>query len=270
MSGPPTPTRSTRRSPGGSAMPPASSSAASSAASTAPTARPTPWSSAATCGPPAPPSPKAFIDGALSTGADVIDIGLIDTPQTLLRHQPPGRLRRRAGRPPATTPPTTTASRSPAPRARRSARTAASRRSSAWPSPCPGTSPASAASGASVDLAGPYKDFVRKFLKPTRPMKVVVDASNGMAGKWFPMLFDDVPGLRLTEAELRPARQDRPLRPRAQPPGRGQPPPAPAGRAPEHARTSASASTATPTAASSSMRPARSCAATLLAALLAS
>jgi phosphomannomutase len=49
------------------------------------------------------------------------------------------------------------------------------------------------------DLAGPYKAFVRKFLhdRPTlaRPLKVVVDASNGCAGRWFPILFGDVPGL---------------------------------------------------------------------------
>src|SRR5687767_3485206 len=33
------------------------------------------------------------------------------------------------------------------------------------------------------DLWGPYKEHVRKFLDLKRPMKVAVDASNGMAGK---------------------------------------------------------------------------------------
>jgi len=53
------------------------------------------------------------------------------------------------------------------------------------------------------DLAGPYKKFVRQFLKPggpfneDRPLKIVVDASNGMAGRWFPQLFDDVDWLEI-------------------------------------------------------------------------
>lgn len=43
------------------------------------------------------------------------------------------------------------------------------------------------------DLSQPYADFVRGFLlaKRTlpRPLKVVVDAGNGMAGKWLPVVF---------------------------------------------------------------------------------
>ncbi len=46
-----------------------------------------------------------------------------------------------------------------------------------------------------IDLTDEYRQFVRRFLRPPRPMKVVVDASNGMAGKWLPILFDDVSGL---------------------------------------------------------------------------
>lgn len=55
------------------------------------------------------------------------------------------------------------------------------------------------------DLSGPYKIFVRSFLtsspsgySPERPMKVVVDASNGMGGRWFPILFGDVEWLEVT------------------------------------------------------------------------
>ncbi|NLU21343.1 MAG: phosphomannomutase/phosphoglucomutase [Phycisphaerae bacterium] len=55
------------------------------------------------------------------------------------------------------------------------------------------------------DLSGPYKQFVRQFLTTSpggynsdRPMKVVVDASNGMAGRWFPVLFGDVEWLEVT------------------------------------------------------------------------
>lgn len=49
------------------------------------------------------------------------------------------------------------------------------------------------------DLTEPYRQFVREFLRTEgtgydadRPLRVVVDASNGMAGRWFPLLFGDV------------------------------------------------------------------------------
>ncbi len=42
-----------------------------------------------------------------------------------------------------------------------------------------------------------YTAFIRQYLKPIRPLKVVVDASNGMAGKWVPIVFGDVPDLEL-------------------------------------------------------------------------
>jgi len=44
------------------------------------------------------------------------------------------------------------------------------------------------------DLAGEYKDHVLKFLDPRlKPLKVAIDASNGMAGKVVPAVFADVP-----------------------------------------------------------------------------
>ncbi|MFO0837483.1 MAG: phosphomannomutase/phosphoglucomutase [Phycisphaerae bacterium] len=46
-----------------------------------------------------------------------------------------------------------------------------------------------------VDLSEPYRTFLHRFLVKPRPIKVVVDASNGMAGRWFPILLGDVPGL---------------------------------------------------------------------------
>lgn len=55
------------------------------------------------------------------------------------------------------------------------------------------------------DLSEPYKQFVRSFLtnapagyNSERPLRVVVDASNGMAGRWFPVLFGDVEWLEVT------------------------------------------------------------------------
>lgn len=46
-----------------------------------------------------------------------------------------------------------------------------------------------------IDLAEPYRDYIRRFLREPRRMKIVVDASNGMAGRWFPILFDDLPNV---------------------------------------------------------------------------
>ncbi len=46
-----------------------------------------------------------------------------------------------------------------------------------------------------VDLSEPYRAYLHKFLREPRPLKVVIDASNGMAGRWFPILFDGVPNL---------------------------------------------------------------------------
>lgn len=45
----------------------------------------------------------------------------------------------------------------------------------------------------SQDLAIPYKQHVRGFLRSDiKKLKIVIDASNGMAGKWVPILFGDL------------------------------------------------------------------------------
>ena len=41
-----------------------------------------------------------------------------------------------------------------------------------------------------ADLWAEYRQHVRKFLRPARRLKVVVDASNGMGGKMVPAIFD--------------------------------------------------------------------------------
>ena len=56
----------------------------------------------------------------------------------------------------------------------------------------------------SMDLWEQYKAHVHRFLHPDllsgkRTMKVVIDASNGMAGTFMPKGFGDVPGLDMTE-----------------------------------------------------------------------
>ncbi len=47
------------------------------------------------------------------------------------------------------------------------------------------------------DLWDGYKTHVMQFLKLDRPLKVAVDASNGMAGVFMPRLFDGVPKLEI-------------------------------------------------------------------------
>ncbi|HEY3245796.1 MAG TPA: phosphomannomutase/phosphoglucomutase [Phycisphaerae bacterium] len=47
------------------------------------------------------------------------------------------------------------------------------------------------------DLTADYKAFVRRFLRTPKPLRIVVDASNGMAGKWVPIVLGDVPELDL-------------------------------------------------------------------------
>ena len=46
-----------------------------------------------------------------------------------------------------------------------------------------------------LDLSKPYREYLLRFLHEPRQLKVVIDASNGMAGRWFPILFDGVPNL---------------------------------------------------------------------------
>lgn len=47
------------------------------------------------------------------------------------------------------------------------------------------------------DLWEPYRKHVLKFLELKRPLKVVVDGSNGMAGKMVPAVFSGVPNLEI-------------------------------------------------------------------------
>ena len=48
-----------------------------------------------------------------------------------------------------------------------------------------------------LDLSQPYREYLHRFLRTPRPLKVVIDASNGMAGRWFPILFNGVPNLTI-------------------------------------------------------------------------
>lgn len=139
---------------------------------------------------------KAYIDGAISTGSDVIDIGQIDTSQIYfaINHLATcGGVQ-------------TTASHNPAnyngfkvtgPKGRPIGQDSGLEEIRRLAVSVPRHESSSKGEVRQMDLSQPYKEFVRKFLAKTRPMKVVVDASNGMAGKWLPILFGDVPGLQI-------------------------------------------------------------------------
>jgi phosphomannomutase len=48
-----------------------------------------------------------------------------------------------------------------------------------------------------MDLWAPYRDHVLKFLDLKRPLKVAIDASNGMAGKMIPAVFGGIKDLTI-------------------------------------------------------------------------
>ena len=97
-------------------------------------------------------------------------------------------------------------------------------------------------------------------------MKIVVDASNGMAGKWWPIVFGDLPELSDHCPELRAQRR---LRARSQPAGRIEPEATARRGQAAKGGLRASASTATPTGASWWTKTGMPVASDLLTALLA-
>ncbi|MFO0972613.1 MAG: phosphomannomutase/phosphoglucomutase [Phycisphaerae bacterium] len=140
----------------------------------------------------------SFVDGVRASGLDVIDIGLIDTSQiyfavnhlaaaggvqTTASHNPPRyngfKICAAGGKPVGQG------------TGLESIRDIATR--------IPKHQTGTTGRLTQLDLSEPYKAFVRGFLhdrpRLARPIKVAVDALNGVAGKWFPILFGDVPGL---------------------------------------------------------------------------
>jgi len=138
--------------------------------------------------PSSPSLSKALIEGLCSTGMNVIDVGMIDTSMIYfaINHlDAVGGIQ-------------TTASHNPA-------------QYNGFKISGPKAKPIGAASGlddikriatqirvgqtglhgkvTEQDLWGPYKKHVLQFLQLKRPIKVVIDASNGMAGKMVPAIF---------------------------------------------------------------------------------
>lgn len=138
----------------------------------------------------------ALIEGALATGSRVIDLGLIDTSQlyfavnhlkccggvqTTASHNPANyngfKICGPKGKP--------IGADSGLKEIQRIAQAIARYKSSHAERP------------RQMDLLAEYGRFLREKLRPPRPrpLKVVVDASNGMAGWCFPAIFDSVPNL---------------------------------------------------------------------------
>lgn len=139
---------------------------------------------------------RSLMDGLRSTGMDVLDIGMVDTPMVyyaINAEDCVGGIQ-------------TTASHNPA-------------NYNGFKISGPKAKPIGAASGlddikriastlrigrtgvtgkyAEKDLWPGYREHVRKFLKLDRKLRVAVDASNGMAGKMVPALFGDDPNLEI-------------------------------------------------------------------------
>lgn len=136
----------------------------------------------------------AFIDGALSAGADVVDIGMIDSPQLYFAinylggcggaqitasHNPAGdngfKISGQGARPVG-------------------GDTGLDKIKTLAVAARPGiVRDRDRGTVRQQDLTAEYKEHVLKFAGPISPMKVVIDACNGMGGKFVPLLFGDLP-----------------------------------------------------------------------------
>jgi phosphomannomutase len=146
--------------------------------------------------PSSPDLARALIDGICSVGMNVIDIGMIDTSMiyfAINHYDAVGGIQ-------------TTASHNPI-------------QYNGFKISGPKAKPIGAASGLddirriattlrvgqtglhgkveTQDLWEPYRQHVLKFLKLGRKIRVVIDASNGMAGKMVPAVFGDLPNLEI-------------------------------------------------------------------------
>ena len=145
-----------------------------------------------------PPLCRAFIEGALSGGVNCVDVGMIDTAQIYFAVN---FLKSCGGA-------QTTASHNPAhyngfkiagqagkPIGQDTGLVEIKRIALAVPP----RSASAQGNRTERDLSADYKAFVRKFLKgPRKKLKVVVDASNGMAGKYWPIIFGDIGQIETT------------------------------------------------------------------------
>jgi len=136
---------------------------------------------------------KALIKGMNSTGANVIDIGMIDTPQIYFAINHLGTCGGVQ----------VTASHNPAKYngfkisglgAKPVGADTGMKDIQHIAMAMPHTKGKATGSVEKRDLTGEYKNHVLKFLKPSKvKLKIAIDASNGMAGKIVPAVFGDLP-----------------------------------------------------------------------------
>ena len=139
----------------------------------------------------------AFLDGARSTGANVVDIGLIDTPQLYfaVNHvRGCGGVQTTGSHLPADYNGFKIAGRGGREVGEESGLTDIFRIARNMVKHDTGQKGALR----KLDLTHEYRAFIRGHLLAPRPLRVVVDASNGMAGPWVEKLLGDVAGLELT------------------------------------------------------------------------
>jgi phosphomannomutase len=149
----------------------------------------------------------ALIDGIRSTGIDVIDIGAIDTPQiyfAVSHFRACGGIQTTGGRhPPGFSGFRICASKGfpiGAETGLTSIRDIALR--------VPRHDSGSSAGCREADLAQPYREFIRGALMGRgefgRPLKMVVDVARGVTGKWMPIIFGNVRGLKINSLHADP------------------------------------------------------------------
>ncbi len=134
----------------------------------------------------------ALIQGAVSGGLNVVDLGMIDTPQIYFAVNylnSCGGIQTTAGSSPPDCNGFKIVGKGGKPIAHDTGLSEIKRISLAVP--YKSVSPQGSLSQADLGLL--YKEFIRKRLRgPGHPTKIAVDASNGMAGKFWPVVFGDV------------------------------------------------------------------------------
>jgi phosphomannomutase len=139
---------------------------------------------------------KALIEGILSTGTSVIDIGLIDTPQIYfaINHLGCcGGIQVTASHNPAQYNGMKISGQGARPIGENTGLNEIKRLAIATRR----NPPAQMGKVETMDLTEAYKAHVLKFMKLSRKLKVVVDCSNGMAGKFVPDIFVGAPNLEI-------------------------------------------------------------------------
>lgn len=143
---------------------------------------------------------QALIEGICSTGLDVIDLGPADTPQVYFAVSHLGAcggIAVTAGGRPSHLGGFVICAAQAVPVAAETGLTSIRDIAERVPRHITGTTGTVSA----PDLATAYRDYLRRFLPvaggPVKPVNIVVNANGGVAGAWYPRLFDGLDDLRI-------------------------------------------------------------------------